>query len=83
MVGYDDLSERTRAINEFIYTVNSLGALLEDLDMDPRVQHFTIGQATQIGRLLRLESENARDYMSELIAEEYEALEARAASDAA
>lgn len=78
MVGYDDLSARTRAINEFICTVSSLGALLEDLDMDPRVQHFTIGEATQIGRLLRLESENAREFMSEVIEEEYEALEARA-----
>lgn len=78
MAKYDDLSERTREINEFVDTVSAIGALLEDLDDSPRVAHFTSIDAAHIGRLLRRESERVGGYIGDLIAEEYEALEAEA-----
>lgn len=80
MVGYDDLSERTRALSEFVSNVFSIGALLEDLNDDPRVAHFTSAEVSQIGRILRKEAEAAGEFVNEIVGEEYEALEARASA---
>ena len=76
MVGYGDLSERTRRINEFVLNVGALGALLEDLDDSPRIAHFTSAEAAQIGRLLRTEAERIGELMTDVILEERTALEA-------
>lgn len=78
MIGYDDLSERTRAINDFVTNVYAIGSLMEDLDDSPRVAHFTSAEAAQIGRMLRKEAEVAGELVTEIICEEHKALEARA-----
>lgn len=78
MIGYSDLSERTRALSDFVSTVASIGALMEDLDDAPRVAHFTSADASQIGRILRKEAMAVSELVTEIIVEEYEMLEARA-----
>lgn len=78
MIEYSDLSERTRAINDFVTNVFAVGSLMEDLDDCPRVAHFTSAEASQIGRMLRKEAEAVSEFVTEIIGEEYEALEARA-----
>lgn len=78
MAGYEDLSERTRALSNFTSNVLAIGSLMEDLDDTPRVAHFTGAEAAQIGRMLRKEAEAAGELVSEIIFEEYETLKARA-----
>ena len=78
MIGYDALSERTRALSDFVSNVLAIGTLMEDLDDCPRVAHFTSAEASQIGRMLRREAEVAGELVTEIIGEEYKALEARA-----
>ena len=80
MIGYEDLSERTRALSDFASNVLAIGSLMEDLDDTPRVAHFTGAETAQIGRILRKEAEAAGELVSEIVCEEYETLKARASA---